>query len=84
VDGKVERGIGREAGGASGKSRKIKDQPEMQEKHQWWDADRTDETHQRQHLVTSTSYERPDPNNDNPYALRYSLRIHTQWTVRST
>jgi hypothetical protein len=47
VDGKVERGIGREAGGASGKSRKIKDQPEMQEKHQWWDADRTDETHQR-------------------------------------
>jgi hypothetical protein len=67
-----------------GKIGKIEDQLKMQEEHQWWDVDRNDETHQRQHLMTSASYERPDPNNDNPYALRYSLRKHTQRTVRST
>jgi hypothetical protein len=67
-----------------GKIGRIEDQPKMQEEHQWSDADRNDETHQRQHLVTSASYERPDPNNDNPYALRYSLRKHTQQTTRST
>jgi hypothetical protein len=32
---------------------KTNDEPEMQEKHQWWDTDRTDETHQRQHPVTA-------------------------------
>jgi hypothetical protein len=36
---------------------KIKGQPKMQEKHQWMDTDRKDETHQRQHPVTSASYE---------------------------
>jgi hypothetical protein len=67
-----------------GKIGKMEDQPKMQEEHQCWDMDRKDETHQRQHLMTSASYERQDPNNDNPYALRYSLRKHTQLTVRST
>jgi hypothetical protein len=62
---------------------KIEDQPKIQEEHQWWDVDRKDGTHQRQHLVTSASYERPDPNNDNSYALRYSLRKHTQQTMQS-
>jgi hypothetical protein len=51
-----------------GKIKKIEDQPKMQEEHQWWDADRKDGSHQRQHLVMSASYERPDPNKDNPYA----------------
>jgi hypothetical protein len=83
-DGKVEQGIGREAGGASIKIGRIKDQQKMQKKHQWWDTDRKDGTHQRQHHITSTSYERPDTNNDNHYALCYSLRKHTQWTMRST
>jgi hypothetical protein len=67
-----------------GKIKKIEDQPKMQEEHQWWDADRKDGTHQRQHPVTSASYERSDPNNDNPYAMHYSLRKHTQQTVQST
>jgi hypothetical protein len=67
-----------------GKIGKIEDQTKMQKEHQWWDTDRKDGTHQRQHLVTSASYERPDPNNDNPYALRYSLRKHTQRTMWST
>jgi hypothetical protein len=40
-----------------GKIGKIEDQPKMQEEHQWWDVDRKDGTHQRQHLVTSASYE---------------------------
>jgi hypothetical protein len=40
-----------------GKIGKIDDQPKMQEEHQWWDADRKDRTHQRQHPVTSASYE---------------------------
>jgi hypothetical protein len=56
----------------------------MQEKHQWWDTDGKDETHQTQHPMMSASYERPDPTNDNHYALRYSLRKHTQQTVLST
>jgi hypothetical protein len=30
-----------------GKIEKIEDQPKMQEKHQWWDADRKDGTYQR-------------------------------------
>jgi hypothetical protein len=71
---------------------KIEDQPKMQEEHRWWDVDRKDGTHQRQHLVTSASYEWPNPNNDNPYALCYSLRKHStdcavslvhSWGVRS-
>jgi uncharacterized membrane protein len=61
-----------------GKVGKTNDQLKMKEKHQWWNVDRKDETHQRQHPVTSTSYERPDPNNDNPYARHYSLRKHSQ------
>jgi hypothetical protein len=60
-----------------GKLGRIEDQPKMQEDHQWWGTGRKDGTHQRQHLVMSASYERSDPNNDNPYALRYSLRKHT-------
>jgi hypothetical protein len=32
----------------------------MQEEHQWWDTDRNDGTHQREHPVTSAAYERPD------------------------
>jgi hypothetical protein len=55
--GKVERERGREAGGASGKIGMIEDQPKMQKEHQWWDANRKDGTHQRQHLMTSASYE---------------------------
>jgi hypothetical protein len=66
-----------------GKIGKIDDQSKMQEEHQWWVTDRKDETHQRQHPVASASYERPDPNNDNPYALHYSLRKHTQQTLQS-
>jgi hypothetical protein len=54
-DGKVKRRIGREAGGASRKSRNDKGSTKNAEKHQWWDADRKDETHQRQHPVTSAS-----------------------------
>jgi hypothetical protein len=57
-----------------GKVGKKKGPSKMKEKHQWWDADRKDETHQRQHPVMSASYERPGPNGDNPYALRYSLK----------
>jgi hypothetical protein len=56
----------------------------MQEKHHRKDADRKDKTHQRQYPVMFVSYEQPHPNNDNTYALRYSLRKHTQETVRST
>jgi hypothetical protein len=48
-----------------------------QEKHQWWDVDRMDKTHQRQHPMTSISYKRLYPNNDNSYALHYSLRTYT-------
>jgi hypothetical protein len=59
------------------KVRKTKGQPKMQEKHQWWDTVKKDGTHQRQHLIMSTSYERSDPNNDNPDALRYSLGTHS-------
>jgi hypothetical protein len=42
----------------------IEDQPKMQEEHQRWDANRKDGTHQRQHLMTSASYERSESNND--------------------
>jgi hypothetical protein len=56
----------------------------MQENHQWWDVDKKDEIHQKQHPMTSASYERLDPNKDNPCAMRYSLRTCTQQTMWST
>jgi hypothetical protein len=69
--------MSREAAGASGKNRKDRGSTKNEE-HQWWNADRKDETHQRQHLMISVSYERSDPNNDNPYVLHYNLRKLTQ------
>jgi hypothetical protein len=77
---KIQRSVKSDEEGAEkqeehkGKIGKIDDQLKMQEEHQWWDTDRKDGTHQTQHLVMSASYERLDPNNDNPYALRYNIR----------
>jgi hypothetical protein len=39
------------------KAERTKSQLKMHEMHQWLDVDRKDETHQRQHPVTSASYE---------------------------